>query len=239
MKSSGNPQASLNSGRDWTAIPDQDKLLEWSLDPEGDFLQGPLDLTCMRGKKVFLNLMDEQLALLTEEDELRAIYLDGGHVLDIGSRQGQISPQSRLYFLDPNRSIVLRWTFGSPIALPGEPVQHIIGACHLNVTGPTPFFLNFLKAAPVPDLVDLCEQIETVTRKALAELLDGGFTEDQVGLQTTLMSLEPDSLGDGLLGFGLSCSHLALYTAQPPIEDGPGGLPDQEFTGQKPQLAHN
>ena len=229
----------LGSGRAWTALPDQDKLLEWSLDPDGDFLQGPLDLICMRGRKAFLNLADEQLALLAVNDQLQAIYLDGGHVLDIGMRPDQIDPQGRIYFLDPGRVVELRWTHGNPIALPGNQSRHIIGSCQLTVTGPSRFFEQFISNVPVPDLLDVRDQIETVTRTTLIEFLGSGQADDQASLQSTLMNLSPDSLTEELLSFGLCCRQLALYTAEPPVEDCLTSGPGEEFAGQNPQFAHN
>jgi hypothetical protein len=239
MNDTDTPRTALGSGRDWTALPDQDKLLEWSLDSDGDFLQGPLDLICMRGRKAFLNLADEQLALLAVEDQLQAIYLDGGHVLDIGLRPGQINPQGRLYFLDASRFVDLRWTHGSPIALPVSPSRHIIGTCQLVVTGPSRFFEQFIQNAPVPDLMDIQDQIEAVTRTTLIDFLSSGQADDQASLQSTLMNLSPDSLTEELQGVGLACRQLALYTAQPPVEDCLTPVPGEEFTGQNPQFAHN
>lgn len=235
----------LNSGRQWTALPDQDKPLEWCMDASGAFLQGPLDLTCLRGKKVLLNLEEDQLALYTVDQELRAIYLDGGHILDVGNRQGQISPQGRLFFLALNQPLNLRWSHGNPLDLPGFESQHIIGNCQVLVTGPSLFYEHFIKPASLPemqDLQDITDALDNVVSKALAGYLGtpGHVTTiDPASLQSTLMNLQAETFNEDLLYCGLSCSHLALYTAQPPVEAWSSESYEQERTGQSPRLAHN
>ena len=232
----------LESGHQWTAVTQQDQLLEWSMDTSGEFTQGPLEMGFFKGNKIGLNLEPGQLALLATGSQLRAVFLDGGHVLDIGTRSGQIQPESRLIFLAIDRPLDLRWTFGSPIDLPGPGKRHIIGNCQLNISEPSRFFDTFLEKTAASDSDSVTENIEKVTRQTLTEFLASACSEGpgfQACLQTTLMSLKAESLTEDLLGFGLTCSHLALYTAQPPVEDGAEATEHEETAGHSRHLAHN
>ena len=53
------------------------------------------------------------------------------------------------------------------------------------------------------------------------------------------MGLLPDTLSEDLAEYGLSCDHLSLYTAQPPVEDGHGEPSSEETAGHSQHLAHN
>jgi hypothetical protein len=232
----------LDSGRRWTALPEQDQPLEWSMDGRGSFLQGPLEMEFFRGRKVFLNLTEGQLALLVEQDDLRAVYLDGGHILDVGTRPGQVGIKSSLIFLAIDMLPVLRWTFGNPLALPGPARRHIIGSCELLLNGPSRFHAAFLcdPANLAPEI--LSDRIEKTVRQCLSDYLVESCPPDAEGsaeLQSILMNLQADVLSEELSGFGLTCNHLALYTSDPPVEGSPGGQAEHETAGHSPQLAHN
>ncbi len=237
----------LNPGRNWSALPDQDQPLEWSLDPAGDFIQGPLKLVFLRGKRILLDLAEGQLAMLQEGNELRAVFLDGGHILEVGTRPGQASPDGSLFFLSSMMPVHLRWTHGNPIDLPGMARQHVIGSCSLVVTGPARFFESFMMGQSIVEADDVREAMETVARKALKDYLAGlsqHAPADSVGLQSTLMNLQADTLSEELAGAGLGCLQLALYTAEPPVAEGAEGngpeqAQPQDRTGQSGHLAHN
>ena len=229
----------LNPGRRWSALPDLDQPLEWSLDPDGDFIQGPLKLVFLRGKRILLDLDESQLALLEEGDDLRAVFLDGGHILEVGTHQGQASPEGSLYFLSNVTPIQLRWTHGNPIALPG---LHLIGSCSLAVTGPARFHENFIRGQATVEADLIRDAMEVVTRKALGETLSGLGLDghaDPVGLQSTLMNLQAETLSEELAGVGLTCLHLALYTVEPPVAESDKGEAGQERAGQSGRLTHN
>ena len=219
-----------------------DLLLEWSMDRSGEFIQGPLDLGILQGKKISLNLEHAQLAILAAGPDLRAIYLDGSHILDVGSGPDQVSPECRLLFLATDRPLDLRWTFGSPIDLPGPGRRHIIGNCRLTISNPSHFFDAFLGEIIAPDPDTITEDVEKVARRMLTDFLAAACAEGpgfQVCLQTTLMNLQAQSLSEDLTGYGLTCTHLALYTAQPPVENGTDGLDNEETAGHSGHLFHN
>ena len=199
-------------------------------------------MTLFRGKKIFLNLAEDQLALLISRRELRAIFLDGGHILDVGTRPGQIDPADSLLFLSVNHLLDLRWTFGNPVDLPGPEKRHIIGNCSLALVGPALFYEEFLKQAEHIDAPAVKEAVENVTRRTLTDYLDtacSGGPGLQACLQTTLMGLQPETLSEELAGFGLGCTQLALYTAQPPVESCAETATDEETAGHSRQLTHN
>lgn len=232
----------LDAGRRWSALPDNDPPLEWCMDPEGPFFQGPLEMEFLRGKRIFLGLEEQQLAMLAVAEELRAVFLDGGHILEVGTRPGQISPDSSLIFLAVDRAPALRWTFGSPIALPGPVKCHVIGSCSLQVTGPGRFFAAFLKSPRGRDAKTLQDALEKKVRLALTEHLVTSCADspcDPAALQSILMNLQADTLGEDLAPCGLACTHLALYTAHPPVEHWNQDPATQETAGHLPQLAHN
>lgn len=242
MNGVGGRNPVLESDVQGTVLPRQNQLLEWSMDTSGDFIQGPLDLAFLKGKTVCLNLDPGQLALLAEGSRLRTIYLDGGHILKVGSDPGQIPPESSLVFLATDCPVDLRWTFGSPIELPGPGIRHVIGNCQLNISNPSRFFAAFLgKAGPI-DLENVSDDIEKAARQALTDYLAAACSDGpgfQACLQTTLMSLPAETLTEDLLGSGLTCTHLALYTAQPPVENENEGQEDAETAGHSWQLTHN
>ena len=155
-----------------TVLPDNAHPLEWCMNDKGEILQGPLEMTYLGGKKIVLNLAPDQVGLLTAAGKLRTIYLDGGHILDVGTRPGQIHPDWQMVFLAADRPLNLRWTFGNPIALPGPEKRHIIGICDLAITGPADFFDHFLQSLPDLDARVLLDAVERVTRQALIDYLD-------------------------------------------------------------------
>ncbi len=46
----------LGHGRNWSALPSDGGPIEWTMDPDGDLIQGPLDLSFMRGQRFSLVL---------------------------------------------------------------------------------------------------------------------------------------------------------------------------------------
>jgi hypothetical protein len=242
MNGSDAGRIGLNSGRSWTALPDQEQALEWSLDPAGDFVQGPLKLVFMRGKRILLNQEEGQLALLQEAGELRAVYLEGGHILEVGTQQGQASPESSLIFVSCAQPVHLRWTHGNPIDLPWVGKQHLIGSCSLVVAGPAAFYDKFMRGQSTIEAPLIRDAMESVARQALMDYLTGtriGEQADPVGLQSTLMNLQAETLSDELAPFGLDCVHLSLYTAAPPVEEGTEPASAEERAGHPGQLTHN
>jgi len=213
----------LGSGRNWAAFPASEGPLSWGLDSGLDFLKGPLSLAAYRGQRVAVYLEEGQLGFLASGPDLQAIYLDGGHYLDVGKMPGQIHPDSQVYLLAADRPVVLRWTDKRPLVLDHVPGPGIIGNCTLQITGPGKFFNTFLSHGFDGDEVDLAAALDRAARQALADLAGTASvlgSPDPATLQSTLTRLEAADLNEDLVECGLTCTQLAVYTASPPVEMG-------------------
>lgn len=207
----------LKSGRDWTVMPADGEAYEWSIDPAQGLIQGPLDLEFLRGHRVALNLGEGQIALLVKGRLLQAVFLDGGHVLDIGGGDGQIPPECRLVFMAQSRGLDVAWSRHEPLDLELE--APVIGRCTLAVTGPRRFYETFLAGLEARDEPFLMRLMRQTVQAALAGVLDGA-DPDPGQLQTRLTALDPAELDEELAPCGLSCVGAAFYTATPPVEEG-------------------
>jgi hypothetical protein len=212
----GDGTGGLGHGRDWSVEPAGSETFEWSIDPQHGMIQGPLDLGFLRGHRMALNLAPDQVALLVEGQHLHAVYLDGGHILDIGGGDGQIPPDCRLIFLTLGRGLEAVWTRTDPVDLDGS--STVIGRCTVVVTSPGRFFDTFLAGLDRWDEGFLVRLLRQRVHAALAAVI-GDATTDAVRLQTLLTRMAPTDLDDELEPCGLSCVAAAFYTAKPPVED--------------------
>ena len=121
MSGQHNETSGLNHGRNWTTLPDDESVVDWSVRPDQGLVQGPLDLEFLRGRKVALSLEPGQVALLVCDDCLQAVYLDGAalpaeflQASTSGNRPrvsiDSFSPSERIhsYFVRPNPPSVTR-----------------------------------------------------------------------------------------------------------------------------------
>ena len=223
----------LGHGRDWQVLPADAANYEWSIDPAQGLVQGPLDLEFLRGHRVALNLEPGQVALLVLDGHLRAVFLDGGHVLDIGRGDGQIDPAGRLVFLAQARGLDLSWPRAEPLEL-GDAA--VIGSCTLAVTGPARFYETFLAGLDAWDEPFLRRLVRQTAHAALAGLLEPAGPEP-AALQARLTALAPADLDDELAPCGLSCVRAAFYTATPPVD--PAEAAPGADAGQTPAVRHN
>jgi len=173
---------------------------------EQGLIQGPLDLEFLRGRKISVVLEPGQMAMLIQDSELKAVYLDGAHYLDIGHGSHQVPAESSLIFLAANRHINL-----------------MIGGCSLTIDGPARFYRTFLDTPDMPEsdfLVCLIDQfVRGVLEEFLGSLFDPAAAPSPAEIQSRLTRLTPKDLADDLAPCGLSCVNLALYTAAPPVDD--------------------
>ncbi|MFO7609168.1 MAG: hypothetical protein R6X35_08200 [Candidatus Krumholzibacteriia bacterium] len=207
----------LGHGRDWSVLPADGAAYAWSIDPEQGLVQGPLDLEFLRGHRVALHLEPGQIALLVQGSSLQAVFLDGGHVLDIGRGDGQIPPDCRLVFVAQDRGLDAAWTRDEPLDA-GEGVA-VIGRCTLAITGPRRFYETFLAGLDAWDEPFLRRLARQSVQAALAGVLEGTDI-DPMRLQARLTALDPAELDEELAPCGLSCVRVAFYTATPPVEGG-------------------
>lgn len=221
----------LGHGRDWSVLPADGEVFSWSITPEQGLVQGPLDLEFLRGQRVALHLEPGQIALLVQGPHLQAVFLDGGHVLDIGRGDGQIPPECRLVFIARSHGLDVAWTRDEPLDL-GDGVG-VIGNGTLAITGPQRFYETYLAGLDAWDEDFLRRLARQSVAAALAGLLDGS-AGDAARLQTRLTALAPSDLDDELAPCGLSCVRAAFYTTAPPVDDGAGAE-----AGQFTVVRHN
>jgi hypothetical protein len=236
----------LQSSRDWESLPADEGPLEWTLDQRQGLIQGPLDLEFLRGRKISIVLDPGQMALLIQDHDLKAVYLDGAHYLDIGHGNHQVSADSSLIFLAANQHINLNWSPQAPLRLGPNRDEALIGGCSLIIDGPARFYRTFLDTPEMPDPDFLVCLIDQLVRGVLEDFLDNLFdpaaAPGPAEIQSRLTRLTPEDLADDLVPCGLACVNLAIYTAAPPVDDefvpqvsqGP-----QETAGHLDGVGHN
>ncbi|MCP4573846.1 MAG: hypothetical protein GY838_15925 [bacterium] len=214
----------------WRTTDTHDAVIDWSVNPDQGLVQGPLDLGFLKGQRIALTLQAGQIALLIAKDGLQAIYLDGCHMLEIGTQRGQLPADGHLVFLDVSRGLNVRWTADEPVPA-GD--AGVIGNCTLNIAGPGRFFETFLAGVDEWDDDFIRRLVGQAARAAVERVLDGTAT-DPVHLQTRLANLDPADLDEELSPLGLGCCRTALYTSAPPVESGA-----RDVTGQFEGVRHN
>ena len=216
-------QAGFSNGRQWSELTTDGGPVEWSIDANQGHIQGPLDLEFLRGKKLSLTLKEGQQALLVQDNQLKAVYLNGVHFLEIGQGSRQVSPSCQLLFLAMTESLQLRWSRAKPLRWGPETHQTLIGSCTLDIGWPSRFFGTFLQGQSSPDPGFIERLIDQMVCVLFAELLsadpDTGAARSDSEVQARLTRLSPADLNEELHACGLSCTHLTAYTSAPPIED--------------------
>jgi hypothetical protein len=209
------------SGRNWAARPADGAPIEWSVDAAQGHLQGPLALEFLHDKRMTLVLAAGQQALLVRDGQLLAVFLDGAHHLAIGDGEGLIPSTCQLVFLATDEPLILRWTSANPLSWGPHAEESLIGSCALRIERSGRFFETFLQGQTdhEPDFVT--RLIDQLVRGVFEELLSTGTGLDVSETQARLTRLSPSDLNDDLEACGLFCSHLAVYTAHPPVEVAP------------------
>jgi len=238
----------MQNGRGWDSLPADEGPLEWTLDHRQGLIQGPLDLEFLRGRKISLVLEAGQMAMLVRNDDLKAVYLDGAHYLDIGHGNHQVPAESRLIFLAADRHINLNWSHQTPLHLGSNHDESLIGGCSLTINGPARFYRTFLDTPEMPDPKFLVRLIDQYVRGVLEDFLGSLFGPTAAPgpgeIQSRLTRLTPEDLADDLTPCGLACVNLALYTAALPVEDEFVSSVEQETalhvtTGHLDGVGHN
>jgi len=233
----------LDNGRDWETLPVDEGPIEWTLDHRQGLIQGPLDLEFLRGRKISLALEPGQMALLIQDKDLKAVYLDGAHYLDIGHGNHQVPADSSLVFLAANRHINLNWSRQTPLELGHTCDEALIGGCSLAIDGPARFYRTFLDTPEMPDPEFLARLIDQMVRGILEDMLGTMFgsteTAGPAEIQSRLTRLTPEDLADDLAPCGLACVNLAIYTAAPPVENEFVTAGVQETAGHMDGVGHN
>ncbi len=235
--------AGLKNGRDWETLPEDEGPIEWTLDHRQGLVQGPLDLEFLRGRKISLALEPGQMALLVQGGDLKAVYLDGAHYLDVGHGNHQVPADGKLVFLAANRNITLNWSRQTPLHLGNGWEEALIGGCSLAIDGPARFFRTFLDTREMPDPEFLDRLIDQMVRGILEDMLGTMFGRTESPgpgeIQSRLTRLNPEDLADELAPCGLACVNLAIYTAAPPVENEYVTAGVQETAGHLDGVGHN
>jgi hypothetical protein len=213
----------------------------WTLSEEGGPVQGPLDLGFVAGKRLELLLEEGQVALLSREGGLEAVYLSGRHDLSIDVEAGALSPEGSLLFLDTKRPWIFRWRRGTLLSLELEGERacelEIIGVVVCRIGDPVRFFSAFLAGDVAVEEAALVRLIDTLLRSRLEDHLAATLGEgaaDLTRVQSRLTRLDSEDLAEELDAFGLVCDQLSLYTASPPSEED-----SRSLAGQMPDALHN
>ena len=204
-------------------LPPEGQPIEWSLDPKQGRIQGPLDLEFMRDQRLSLILEKGQQALLVQDGQLKSVYLDGAHYLEVGEGKRRIDPSCQLIFLALEEPLQMSWSRSTPMQWGPEDHQALIGSCSLRIEWPSRFFATFLQGHQNPDPGFTERLIDQMVRGFFAEFLSAGEGDEVVPgpiqIQEHLMHLAPADLNDNLNACGLDCTQLAVYALAPPIED--------------------
>jgi hypothetical protein len=227
----GDARQGFGNGRDWELEESGTETFEWTIDPQHGLIQGPLDLGFLRGHRMALNLAPEQVALLVEGRRLHAVYLDGGHILDIGNGDGQVPAACRLIFVTLGRGLEAAWTREDPVDLGAD--VNVIGRVIVTLASPGRFFETFLAGLESWDEAFLVRLVRQRAHAALTAVL-ADVAPSPAHLQARLTHLDPSDLDEELAPCGLACAEAALYTAAGPVEE---GSPTE--AGQFTTLQHN
>lgn len=215
----------------WRTEGTDEAVIDWSVNPDQGLVQGPLDLGFLDGQRIALTLQAGQIALLIDGDGLQTVYLDGCHVLAVGSGRGDLPTDGHLVFLDVSRGLNVRWTAEESVSAGAG--GEIIGNCTLTISGPGRFFETFLAGVDEWDEDFIRRVVRQAARAAVERALEE-VASDPLRLQTRLANLDPMDLDEELVPLGLGCSRAALYTSAPPVET---AIPD--VTGQFEGVRHN
>jgi hypothetical protein len=229
--------------RNWDVLPADEAPVDWTVDPGQGWIQGPLDLEFLRGRCLALSLAPGQMALLVRENSLQTVYLDGGHLLDIGPGPEQIAPACGLIFLAGNGALNLHWNSDRPLRIGREPGTALIGHCHLMVDGPQSFFDAFLRGPATIDPDFILRLVEQMVHGSLEEILadvcNDSHDPGPLEIQSRLTGLSPADVADELAACGLGCTNLAVYTAAPPMHEGLTAETVRETAGHHDRDGHN
>lgn len=208
------------------------ELLPWAVDARGGFLQGPLELAFLAGRRLELALGDGMVALLVRGGEVAATFLPGRHQLQVaepGARDagrpaparaaaGELPSEGSLLFVSTAGDILLRWPESPASAVPA-------GECALRITAPVAFFGTFLRQAERVGEEFLRKLLTTLVLDRARALLAAGRTAAQI---------RPGDLAPLLGPVGLDCRSLRL---EPSPAESPSPAPEAVASVVTPSAA--
>ena len=214
--------------------------INWSVDDTDGPIQGPLALAFLQGRRLALTLGENQVALLLGDGRLQAAFPAGEHELAIGP--GGIDPDWRLLFLAPGKGLAVRWTAAAPLRCGKDVELALIGLCRLAIADARAFHDTFLAGVETVDATFVLVLIDRLVQATVAERLASSAGADNwtpASVQARLTSLGASDLADELAACGLACRQLALYTAQPPVDQERRSLASRVSGESVPMSGHS
>ena len=213
----------------WPVCDRRDTPLEWSPDPDGDTVQGPLDLCFVEGRHLLLSLDRNEAALLAARGRLLRVMLAGHHWFTVG---GDDCPAGSLvYFLRLEQPLTVDWRQYMPVPRRDvdEPATRLhSGRFVVSIVHPVRFYESLLgnragegNEICLPTLRHLLPTLLTIRLAGLEPTGEGG-------LASLLSRLEPAALNEDLAPYGLACH---AWSIQAPGERRPAGAPATAATG--------
>ncbi len=196
-----------------------DDCVTWHPMEPARAVEGPLALDFFVDQTLVLELAPHQLAFREEAGQLKQVYFDGLHELAVGDGNGQISPESRLFFLRGDVPLTWRWSEETSLRVDtGRGTSNLIplrGACSVVIDDPAGFHRKVLQGLESLEPEVLVGVLDTLVRtqiEARIEALVENQSVDTMRVQILLNDLAAADLDDDLLEIGLRCIHLAAGT---------------------------
>lgn len=215
----------INQNRRWESQPKDGDPIYWSVDSRHGVVQGPLDFRFLQGRRILLQLTSRQVALLTRNGELTAVFLEGGHPLSIGNQPDQVSPDSELIFLAADRPLDFTWRTDASLWISNgneSPERiRIRGRCACQVSGPAQFFAAFLRHSSNVDEPFTLKVIDVLIRSSIEQTVAKARRfagAESAEVDVCLARLNPDDLNPILNELGLECTALEVQSASADLE---------------------
>ena len=207
------------------------KVVSWTPKQPPQAVEGPLDLDLFVDCVLDVDLAAGQLAFHEQDGQIRRVYLDGHHHLDIGHASGQVEPAGHLVFVRCDAPVTWHWRKGRVLIVDtgnGPTELPIRGACALQIDHPTTFFravLAGLDDHPHDRLVSVLDTLVRANLEQRVREVVEDQTIDPIRAQVLLESLEPADLNNDLADLGLACHQLTI--ALPVMSEDPDTVAEQ------------
>ncbi len=196
-----NARQETTTGDVWEIGPGEREPVVWSFDPRDGVVQGPLDLRSFADASLLLQLRAGQTALLVQDGAPRRVWLEGAHLLPVGSQPAAIPPEARLFMLDTRSVLACRWGEVSPLRLPGGTTAR--GSCAFRIVAPSCFYEAFLQHAETAGEGFVRRLLGALVQARLETRLVAAADADEA--LRLLASLGPVDLAAGWEEFGVQC----------------------------------
>jgi hypothetical protein len=195
---------------------DPEDFVTWHPVEPARAVEGPLTLSLFVDRVLVLELEPHQLAFRELAGRLVQVFLDGLHELAIGHGEGEVDPESRLFFVRGDVPLILRWREGASLRVDDGHESGILlplrGVCSLIVDDPAVFHRAVLQGLEILEPERLTAALDSLVRSQLEtrlETLVENHALDAMRAEILLNELAATDLDEDLLELGLRCVHLA------------------------------